>query len=223
MKISMKIGLMAATMTGAMGGWCAPASATAFDITLSGTIATGADDRGLFGPAHRSLGGDAFTIHYVLDPVAMVTTTDADGVSPLYRFDTAGKMRIEININDRIFSFIGTAQSVYQKTDHAAAGGQPAFSRVDFQGYDGTNSIAESVTADDAPLGPLATFPSGSLGHSSLNLSLFGGAVRASSVDNIMISTVPEPTSWALMLAGFGLIGATMRQRRALPGLARRR
>jgi len=223
MKISIKIGLMAATMTGAIGGWCAPASATAFDITLSGTIATGADDRGLFGPAHRSLGGDAFTIHYVLDPVAMVTTIDTDGVSPLYRFDTAGKMRIEININDRIFSFIGTAQSVYQKTDHAAAGVQPAFSRIDFHGYDGTNSIAESVAAEDAPLGPLATFPSGSLAHSSLNLSLFGGAVRASSLDNIMISTVPEPASWALMLMGFGLIGATMRQRRALPGLDRRR
>ena len=223
MKVSMKIGLLAAAMAGAMGGLCAPASSTAFDITLSGTIATGADDRGLFGPAHRSLGGDAFTIHYVLDPVSMVTTTDADGVSPLYRFDTAGKMRIEIKINDRIFSFTGAAQSVYQKTDHVAAGGQPAFSRIDFQGYDGTNSIAESVTADDAPLGPLVTFPAGSLGHSSLNLSLFGGAVRASSVDNILISTVPEPASWTLMLTGFGVIGAVMRQRRALRGFGRRR
>jgi len=219
----MKTGLLAAIVTGAMGGLCAPASATAFDITLSGTIATGADDRGLFGPAHRSLGGDAFTIHYVLDPVSMVTTTDTDGISPLYRFDTAGKMRIEIKINDRTFSFTGTAQSVYQKADHGAAGGREAFSRIDFQGYDGTNSIAESVTADEAPPGPLATFAPGSLGHSSLNLSLFGGAVRASSVDNIMISTMPEPASWALMLMGFGSIGAAMRQRRALPGFARRR
>lgn len=217
MKLSTKIGLMAAALIG-LG---APASATAFDITLSGTIATGADDRGLFGPAHRSLGGDAFTIRYVLDPISPITTTDADGLSPLYRFDTPGRMRIEITINDRTFAFTGTAQSVYQKTDHAAAGGGPAFSRIDFQGYDGTNSIAESVTADDAPLGPLADFAPGSLGHSSLNLSLFGGAVRASSVDGIAISTVPELASWAMMLAGFGAIGAAMRRRRPALRFAR--
>jgi opacity protein-like surface antigen len=31
---------------------------------------------------------------------------------------------------------------------------------------------------------------------------------------------VPEPASWAMMMAGFGLIGATMRRRKALPTAA---
>jgi len=34
------------------------------------------------------------------------------------------------------------------------------------------------------------------------------------------IGAVPEPASWLLMLSGFGLIGAVVRQRRARPHLA---
>ena len=33
---------------------------------------------------------------------------------------------------------------------------------------------------------------------------------------------VPEPATWAMMLLGFGVLGATLRQRRATPGLAAR-
>ena len=34
-------------------------------------------------------------------------------------------------------------------------------------------------------------------------------------VDNITISTAPEPSSWAMMLVGFGGLGALLRRRRA--------
>ena len=204
-------------------GLCGPAAATVFNITLSGTIATGADDRGLFGPAHSSLGGQAFTIHYTLDAQSMTTTTDSDGVSPLYLFDTPGTMTIAVTINGKTFTYRGTAQSVYEKTDHAAEGGDPAFSRVDFHTYDGLNSIAQSATANDAPPGPLALFPAGALSHSTLDLSLFSGATRASSVDagTISITAVPEAASWMLMLAGFGMIGAAMRSNRVKVTFAR--
>jgi len=219
MKLLTKIVLPVAAAT----GLCAPAAATVFNITLSGTIATGADDRGLFVPAHSSLAGQAFTIHYTLDAESMTTTTDSDGVSPLYRFDTPGALTIAVTINGQTFTFHGSAQSIYQKTDHAADGSDPAFSRVDFQTYDGLNSLSESATANDAPLGPLAIFPAGALAHSTLNLSLFGGAVRASSVDSgtISITGVPETASWMLMLAGFGAIGVAMRRNRVRVAFAR--
>lgn len=37
----------------------------------------------------------------------------------------------------------------------------------------------------------------------------FGGAL-----DNVAISSVPEPASWAMMIGGFGLVGANLRRRR---------
>lgn len=40
--------------------------------------------------------------------------------------------------------------------------------------------------------------------------NIVGGVVPAS-------SATPEPANWALLIAGFGLLGATMRRRRAIP------
>ena len=211
MKLFTKIGLVVA----AIAGVSVPASATVFDITLSGTFATGVDDLGLFFPtAHTPLVGDAFSIEYILTVGPETVTTDSDGVSPLYKYDTSGDLQVKVTINGKTFAYTGTAQSVYDKTDHAASGGNPAFSRIDFNTYDGINSINQSLTVDNAPLGPLAGFSPGSLGHSSLNMSLFGGAVRGSSVDSIAISTVPELASWMLMVGGLGAVGAALRRRK---------
>ena len=33
--------------------------------------------------------------------------------------------------------------------------------------------------------------------------------------DKVSVAGVPEPTSWALMIAGFGLTGVALRRRRA--------
>jgi len=204
-------------------GLGAPAGAVAFDITLAGRIATGVDDRGLFGPAHTSLGGTEFSIHYTLDPGPLTTTVDTDGVSPLYRFDTPGRLTVDVTINGITFTYHGTAQSVYTKSDHAAADGHPAFSLIGFQTYDGTNSIAETVSVDRAPLGPLHSIGNGILQHSSLNLSLFGGAVRGSSVDagTITVQAVPETATWLLAVVGFGAIGAALRRRPVAVSFAR--
>ena len=48
----------------------------------------------------------------------------------------------------------------------------------------------------------------------------FGGSSNTGYLDNFSIDTVPggvpEPASWALMIAGFGLAGASLRRRRAV-------
>jgi hypothetical protein len=33
-------------------------------------------------------------------------------------------------------------------------------------------------------------------------------------LDNVLVSQVPEPSSWMLMIAGFGLVGYSARRRR---------
>ncbi len=44
-----------------------------------------------------------------------------------------------------------------------------------------------------------------------------GYAMTTASIYNRFATVVPEPTSWALMLAGFALVGGTLRRRRATP------
>jgi len=49
---------------------------------------------------------------------------------------------------------------------------------------------------------------------------LFGGAANRTAFDNITIGSpfavIPEPAAWALLIAGFGLVGCAARRRRAL-------
>ena len=59
----------------------------------------------------------------------------------------------------------------------------------------------------------------GQLTASGLSRGTSGGvAVRSfeTSFDTIGIGAVPEPASWAMMIAGFGLVGAAMRRRREI-------
>lgn len=35
-------------------------------------------------------------------------------------------------------------------------------------------------------------------------------------IDNIFLSSIPEPATWGMMIAGFGLIGASLRRRRGM-------
>ncbi len=56
--------------------------------------------------------------------------------------------------------------------------------------------------------------PAGFYTHGQAFLVAFEGSDFA--VDNVVFDAVPEPAAWALMIAGFGLAGAAVRQRRAL-------
>jgi hypothetical protein len=43
-----------------------------------------------------------------------------------------------------------------------------------------------------------------------------GAGDNYAGLDNVRLTAVPEPATWAMMIAGFGLAGATLRRRRAL-------
>jgi len=60
----------------------------------------------------------------------------------------------------------------------------------------------------------LAAGPSTTLSFASQDPGFYGAAL-----DNVSVAAVPEPGTWALMLAGFGLAGFAMRRQRK-PGLA---
>ena len=41
-----------------------------------------------------------------------------------------------------------------------------------------------------------------------------GGLPPFSLLDNVVVSDVPEPSTWAMLIAGFGLVGVAARRRR---------
>lgn len=52
-----------------------------------------------------------------------------------------------------------------------------------------------------------------------LPIGRFGMDASGMGIANVsLLPAVPEPTSWALLIAGFGLVGAAQRRRRAVPG-----
>nr|WP_310525357.1 PEPxxWA-CTERM sorting domain-containing protein [Polymorphobacter sp.] len=76
----------------------------------------------------------------------------------------------------------------------------------------GTGTVYGSVTVSGATT--LVTVALNSAGLSALNAA--AGAGTAFNVGGALSSgAVPEPASWAMLIAGFGLVGAAMRRRSA--------
>jgi len=61
-----------------------------------------------------------------------------------------------------------------------------------------------------------STFTVGAADAGSAITIVLNGYGQQGNWDNVRLSVVPEPASWALMITGFGMIGATMRRRKAL-------
>jgi PEP-CTERM motif len=89
--------------------------------------------------------------------------------------------------------------------------------QFNFNGAGGPSS--QVVTIDNQP--GLQTFSFNRAGLTSFSYNPLSTQGRWVQVDNIVVDNnvlggVPEPTSWALMIAGFGLTGSAMRRRKTL-------
>lgn len=54
----------------------------------------------------------------------------------------------------------------------------------------------------------------GTSGTLSFAADASAGCCYGPALDNVSIAAIPEPATWAMMIAGIGLVGATMRRRR---------
>jgi hypothetical protein len=64
---------------------------------------------------------------------------------------------------------------------------------------------------------PLVTFTLTGDDRFAVDGLRFNSSVNAFELDNVTIGAVPEPSTWAMLIGGFGLVGYTLRRRRREP------
>lgn len=130
----------------------------------------------------------------VLDPLASAVVS----ISGLGDFTIAGPTRIGLNNNFDVV-FFGRSEILSDGLDYFDFTIDPGLDLISAFGVPGTNVSALGQFSGVATDGGDLTFFSSS-------------DVRFSSV----VGVIPEPSSWALMIAGFGLAGGMLRRRAKL-------
>ena len=87
-----------------------------------------------------------------------------------------------------------------------ASGADSATYSFTFTGFDKANMGWKNYTYSF-----VAASSSTTLSFASKDATSFGAAL-----DNVSVAAVPEPATWAMMILGFGLVGGSMRRRRAI-------
>ena len=194
----------------------APVSAQIKTATYSGVITSGNDNSGLFGAAGSDLSGLAFSVAYTYDLSQGYRETSLPGYDALYGGGSYGfpvtKVIITINgvgrDNDN-----GYAQELryFPTNDQALAL---------VSSYNGLNDTYNLLNAPGlTSLGEnLSVSGSGSgyfyIGHYQPGLPFYPtDAFGNFDTQALVVTGVPEPESWALMLAGFGTLGTVLRRR----------
>ena len=145
-----------------------------------------------------------------------VTITVPTGYALSQFFVTSGTSILTAPPRDDLL-FLGLAAG-----DHVAV--DPSFSSA--AGLLGWTLVSQSQVGSDIlqaigaatypgfPV-PGATTFSGSLGAGTYSLWFYDGDERATYSFNAFLTAVPEPATWTMMIAGFGMAGAVLRRKKA--------
>lgn len=197
-----------------------PASAADYLVTFSGTIWAGMDQAGIFGAARSSLAGKAFTADYVLTtPIQAAVQTWEPGSIGISGSGDNSPIRGSLSIAGKKYDFGTYLGYVGLSNAHQGYTDQIQYSiYTSFTTYMDTtvaSSVRDFVPNLD-PATPLAYDVQG--GDTNLGYFQIGGAGTAygylltSRVEVAKVAAVPEPASWAMLIGGFALVGASMRR-----------
>lgn len=211
-----------------------PAAAKVVTLTFFGSVESGADDRAVFGGGN--LAGQDFTARFVFDTAAAgrETTGAHDRIDGGIEVSLPSFLDASLEINGLSWDFPGGYIETVVLTDDlisvTSADGNVVAPPEFLPFVDaGANQIALSLFSQinvfNLDLNG-AWDATDSVGH--FQISAFDGGVgdyvrsygvltarRATLDDGTGLgSVVPEPGAWALMILGFGAVGATLRRRR---------
>lgn len=215
-----------------------PASAATFLITYSGTVSSGFDVTGEFGTPAADLTGKSFSVVYTLTaPLAGAETYDSGRTGYIRggsNYGTPSPLSARITINGITQAIGGGSfgQASQVNDDMGDSIDHEARDQTDYVNSYVYNSVASSlyniVNSTDYTQPLTYSVHDGDYRDGGFALRVFGfdnegnfGFVRNASatltndlVTIVATSAVPEPAAWAMMIAGFGLIGGSLRYRR---------
>ena len=230
--MKLKLGTIALGVAGAILA-TSPAAAVVKYAAYSGFIASGLDTTGVFGRANRDLAGLHYAVFFSYDR-ARATTIATDGLT----YDSASGSGAGSPIIDVSVVVWGTTRSFSALTYGEAI---TSINALPEMGHVASDYV--SVTNGLQKFDSVSFYPVRAFGApASLNTNTFAipftgdGFVSLETYDaanNVYTDraiftvertgfyevyggngAVPEPASWALMIAGFGLVGGALRQRR---------
>lgn len=218
-----------------------PASATIVDVVFTGHVGFGLDMTGIFGSSNTQLFGKSYSARYRFDTslgnvVTTSTVTSATGGPRSIYGGTSPALSASLTINGvtveiggsalgMIYAFSAPFQSnqSYEaaqysdaadfRTDHSivhrigAAGGILSNSFDVAQYYGPTSGFVGQTSQFQ-----IAIFNKRTMTHTEF---AFGSLVPETVSITPVASAVPEPATWAMMLAGFAGLGLAARRRRA--------
>lgn len=210
-----------------------PASSAIKVITYKGTVATGTL-RGFFGINQQiSVAGYSYVATYVLDTARGIRAPFFGGD----RVEGGADLGVATPIISATFTLSGAAFANGVFSSSASDYGAH-FTRADLgvqTDAEDSNSFLQfnalvpspatiegnmPLTNDNDLVGFFGFFAPGSTPFTvNLMTGTFGGPGTVQISDFVTPGGVPEPTNWAMMIAGFGLVGAMARRRRTA-GLA---
>lgn len=196
----------------------APAAAVVKVATYTGIVSNSHDALGLFGPPGGSFDGSSFIAKYIYDTSVGqhdFTPGVVEAVGGGSYFGVPSPVYATLQINGFTYNFVTTYYGVAivkpgESFDHVTIDN---FYTLDILGS-ATNSPA--LLASNFSSSSL--FPASGTGSFQIPGSTIGDILGATHGD-LNIATysvtdfVPEPASWALMIAGFTLTGVAMRRR----------
>ncbi len=201
-----------------------PANAAVVNISVTGVVGFGLDNMGLFGPAGASLRNAAYRMDYAYDISNALdggNTRQANGGTLFNR--PSPIRRADLTINGATLSVIDPYSATYARFLF------PTSSQLDF-GTGGPNGINGGslswsrsdqgiALALDSPINRAfdstdTVFSSFQRANAQLTVFTYLSLRPANITIAVAGQGVPEPASWAMMIAGFALAGSAARRSR---------
>ncbi len=213
------------------------AAAAPATVTVTGTVLNGTDVGGQFGTAGADLAGLPFSAIFTVEAQPGNTLIATDTLGYLFGRGAASPVSAALTIGSGRYDFAGSFSGSARVADAAGRGGTdllhymvedtdpsqlPPDNTLFYVGFDTLRDVLSR--ADYSLFDPIAlTAQDGASGQVRIaNRDAATGQFGASTYANLALSTiqaqvasaVPEPSSWAMMIAGFAMTGAALRRRR---------